>query len=198
MASKTREKIRWELEAETFDHLLTRLSDDPQEAGRRYERLRERLIVFFTRRLANAPEDLADQAIDRLARRLRDGEPVASVEAYALGIARHVVQEQRLVAARDVSPEGSLLENISGSDHTSYDEPAEHDRLLDAMEQCLARLPRGDAELLSLYYLNEGGSKIQARRRLAEERNATQAALRKKVYQICCTLRACIRRRTLQ
>jgi DNA-directed RNA polymerase specialized sigma24 family protein len=198
MASKTREKMRWELEAETFASLLTRLSSDPHEAGRRYERLRERLILFFTRRLANAPEDLADQVIDRLARRLQDGEPVASVEAYALGIARHVVQEQRLVAARDVSPEGSLLENISGPDHTYIVEPAEEDRLLDAMEKCLARLPRGDAQLLSLYYLNEGGSKIEARRRLSEERNITQAALRKKVYQICCTLRDCIRRRTVQ
>lgn len=190
--------MRWELEAETFASLLTRLSSDPHEAGRRYERLRERLILFFTRRLANAPEDLADQVIDRLARRLQDGEPVASVEAYALGIARHVVQEQRLVAARDVSPEGSLLENISGPDHTYIVEPAEEDRLLDAMEKCLARLPRGDAQLLSLYYLNEGGSKIEARRRLSEERNITQAALRKKVYQICCTLRDCIRRRTVQ
>lgn len=198
MAWKMREKTRWELEAEAFENLLTRLSDDTHEAGRRYERLRERLILFFTRRLANSPEDLADQVIDRLSRRLQDGERIASVEAYALGIARHVVQEHRLVAARDVSPEGSLLENISGPDHTYSEEPAEQDRLLDAMEKCLARLQRGDAELLSMYYLNEGGSKIEARRRLAEERNVTQAALRKKVYQICCTLRECIRRRTLQ
>ncbi len=191
MASTT----RWKLEAQGFDNLLARLADDPAESGRRYERLRERLILFFNRRLAHAPEDLADQVIDRLARRLQDGEPVASIEAYALGIARHVAQEQRLVAAREITPDGSFLENISAPDHTSYDEP---DRLLDAMELCLKSIPRADMELLSRYYLHEGGSKIETRRRLAEARKISQAALRKKVYQICCTLRACIRRRTLQ
>jgi DNA-directed RNA polymerase specialized sigma24 family protein len=197
MASTMKEGSRWRLEANGFENLLAHLSGDPTEAGRRYERLRGRLILFFTRRLANAPEDLADQAIDRLAKRLQDGEPVASIESYALGIARHVVQEQRLVAAREITPDGSILENISAPGHTSY-EAAEQDRLLDAMEMCLARIPRADVELLSQYYLHEGGSKIEARRRLAETRKIGQAALRKRVYQICCTLRDCIRRRVSQ
>jgi hypothetical protein len=70
--------------------------------------------------------------------------------------------------------------------------------MLDAMDMCLSRLARADVELLRRYYLPDEGSKIEARRRLAEARNITQAALRKKVYQVCCTLRECIRRRALQ
>lgn len=198
MAPSTRERTRWALEAGGFENLLAHLSVKPVEAGQRYERLRGRLILFFTRRLANAPEDLADKVFDRLARRLQDGEPVASMEAYALGIARHVAQEDRVVSAREITPDGSIFENISLPDHTSYEESAKQDRLLDAMELCLARLPPSDAELLSRYYLNEGGPKIEARRRLAEAGNISQAALRKKVYQICCILRECIRRRAMQ
>ncbi len=195
MPSTTRERPRWELEARAFDTLLSRLSGDPFAASHRYERLRHRLILFFSSRVSVAPEDLADQVIDRLARRLDAGEPVASVEAYSLGIARHVVQEQRLLAVREVRPDGAALENISAPNHTSYEDAADQDRMLTAMERCLARLNPGDAELLSRYYLEEGESKIEARRRLAEERNLTPAALRKRVYQTCCTLRDCIRRR---
>ena len=198
MASTTSGGSRWRLEAEGFENLLTRLSVDPEDVGSRYERLRERLILFLTCRLANAPEDLADQVIDRLARRLQDGEPIASIEAYALGIARHILQEQRLIAAREITPDETIIENISAPDHTPYEESEKRDRLLDAMEMCLARLPRVDAQLLRLYYLHDGGSKIEARRRLAEAEEITQAALRKKVYRICNTLRDCIRRRTSQ
>ena len=197
MPSTTREKPRWELEAKAFDLLLARLSADPIAASHRYERLRHRLILFFTTRLTTSPEDLADQVIDRLARRLAEDEPVASIEAYALGIARHVVQEQRLLAAREIRPDAAHLENISAPNHTSYEDSAHQDRLLAAMERCLARLQPGDAELLSRYYLDDGTSRIEARRHLAEQRNLTPAALRKKVYQICCTLRDCIRRRTI-
>jgi DNA-directed RNA polymerase specialized sigma24 family protein len=194
MPSSTRENERWRLDAPSFQSLLERLGSDPAQAGARYEMLRGRLILFFSRRLLHAPEDLTDEVIDRLARRLRGGEPVASIEAYALGIANHVAQEQRAAEMREVDAGDFPFENISAFPATPEREKLQHERRLDAMERCLARISRADAELLTSYYLVEGGSKIQSRREMAERMNLTQAALRKRVFQICWALREAIRR----
>src|SRR5580692_9915969 len=103
-----------QLTAATFDLLLTKLAPDPTQAGLRYEKLRTRLIAFFLRRMLPAPEDLADETINRLARRLFEGEQVASIEAYALGIARYVLKEQTVLAAREATSGSNLLDNVSG------------------------------------------------------------------------------------
>ena len=184
-----------QLTAATFDLLLTRLAPDSTQAGIRYERLRARLIVFFLRRMLPAPEDLADETINRLARRLFEGEEVASIEAYALGIARYVLKEQTVLAAREAISSNILLDNVSGPKRTIGDEAYDQNRRLDAMEQCLALLAEEDVELLTSYYLVEGKEKIGARRLLAETLGLTPGTLRNRIFWICDGLRHCIRTR---
>jgi len=184
-----------QLTAATFDFLLTKLAPDSTQAGMRYEKLRARLIVFFLRRMQPAPEDLADETINRLARRLFEGEEVASIEAYALGIARYVLKEQTVLAAREATSGNILLDNVSDPKHTIGDEAFDRNRELDAMEQCLSLLAEEDAELLTSYYLVEGKGKIGKRRLVAETLGVTSAALRSKVFWICDALRRCIRTR---
>src|SRR6202789_812285 len=78
---------------ESFASLLSALGETPP-GGAHYEQLRAKLIFFFSRRLLAFPEDLADEVLDRLAYRLSQHTEIASAEAFALGIARHVAQEQ--------------------------------------------------------------------------------------------------------
>ena len=188
-----------ELGAASFHLLLSKLAADPAAAAERYERLRSRLVLFFLRHLLATPEDLADQVIDRLARRLTEGEPIASLEAYALGVARFVLKEQIPVQRRDVSLTDVFFANTFGQNTTQDREEREwadrHEEQLDAMQACLDRLPRADADLLTSYYLMEREQRIAARRDLAAERGLTPAALRARIFQICRTLRACIDRR---
>jgi DNA-directed RNA polymerase specialized sigma24 family protein len=184
-----------QLDATTFDALLSQLGSDSTKAALRYEQLRDRLIVFFLRRLAPSPEDLADQVIDRLARRLAEGEVIASIEAYALGIARFVVMEQAALQRKEVSPDGEFLANIRLADTTLSKEAIEREHELVAMEHCLASLPKADLELLNTYYLPEGQSRIVSRRRLAERLNISSGALRARIFLICKELRSCIRSR---
>lgn len=195
MRAMAKGKREGQLTASSFDLLLSKLGDKPSEAGLRYERLRGRLIFFFLRRLLPGPEDLADETIDRLVRRLTEGEEISSIEAYSLGIARFVAQEQTTLIVREITPSKKFWENIWAPDLTKDDEALDHSLRLDAMEQCLALLPPPDIQLLRDYYLVEGGSKIEARRLLAERNAITSGALRKKIFSICSGLRDCIRMR---
>ena len=82
------------LTREGLERLLQALGRDRDEAARRYERLRERLVFYFARREHVLAEALADEVLDRLACRLTSGEPIEVPESYAYGIARLVVQEE--------------------------------------------------------------------------------------------------------
>ncbi|MGH9447419.1 MAG: hypothetical protein ACRD3O_17040 [Terriglobia bacterium] len=53
---------RWTLTTASFEALLAALDRDRSEAGRAYERLRQRLIRFRALHGSTAPEDLADEA----------------------------------------------------------------------------------------------------------------------------------------
>ena len=52
---------------ESFDSLLAWLDADRERAGRRYEEIRRRLIKILACRGCHDPEDLADEAINRVA-----------------------------------------------------------------------------------------------------------------------------------
>lgn len=183
------------LAAEGFQSLLAQLGPDPQQAGLRYERLRERLILYFLRHLLDSPEDLADLAIDRLARRLMEGEQVASLEGYALGIARFILKEQAALQMRKTQSNEYLLQNVLDRNLTQDKEAYLRDQQLDAMERCLSTLPSEEVELLNTYYLVEQKQRIRVRRTLAENLSLTPAALRRRIFGICRGLRACIQAR---
>src|ERR1700679_829520 len=78
--------------AAPLDALLERLAADGDVAPA-YARLHMRLVTFFRLRLPADAESLADEVMDRLARRLGDGTTVLSLAGYALGIARLVGME---------------------------------------------------------------------------------------------------------
>jgi DNA-directed RNA polymerase specialized sigma24 family protein len=184
-----------QLTRERFDLLLSHLSVDPAERGTRYEMLRGRLIFFFLRRMLPLPEDLADEVLNRLARRLEEGEALASIEGYALGIARHLLQEQRAHSDRERTASEEFHRNVSQETLT----PDEDEEIrLSHMKRCLERLPHSDREMLSEYYLAEGSEKIPIRKRLAKARGITQAALRKRVFVLRGLVQRCMQRQGVQ
>jgi DNA-directed RNA polymerase specialized sigma24 family protein len=180
-----------------FDLLLSHLAIDTADSASRYEMLRGRLVVFFSRRMVAFPEDLADEVLDRLARRLEEGEAIARIEGYALGIARHILQEHYVRNDRETAAGEEFHGNVSRQTLTTDEEEAEEIRL-ERMKHCFDRLPRGDQKLLSEYCLAEGSSKIAVRKRLADARSMTQAALRKRVFLLRGMIQRCMKRQTEQ
>ena len=60
-----------DLSQEAFDRLLAWLNPNRALAGEKYEEIRRRLIKIFTCRGCTCPEVLADETINRVARKVK-------------------------------------------------------------------------------------------------------------------------------
>jgi hypothetical protein len=65
-----------DLEQQDFDRLLNWLDADRDRAGLLYERIRWRLVTILASRGCALAEELADETIDRVARRVADIEQI--------------------------------------------------------------------------------------------------------------------------
>src|SRR6266849_4177386 len=83
------------LRQEDFERLLSWFDPDPERAGVAYEKIRWRLIAILTSRGCRAPEELADETIDRVARRVADIKDtyVGDKSLYFLGVMNNVHHE---------------------------------------------------------------------------------------------------------
>jgi DNA-directed RNA polymerase specialized sigma24 family protein len=175
--------------SESFDILLRRLAHGG-EGALGYERLRTRLLAFFRIRFPAQAEALADDALDRLARRLAEGTVVDNLEGYAHGIARLLLleegnrQQKHRRAAND-----AMREFVNQSD-------AEPDPVLPLLQACLQSLGPEAATFILDYYAADGGAgRIERRQRLAEVSGVSLNALRNRALRIRLSLEKCVRLR---
>jgi DNA-directed RNA polymerase specialized sigma24 family protein len=177
-----------------FEVLLERLDPDRDSAGQKYEGLRRKLIKFFEWNRCSPAEDLADQTLDRVARRL-GREDVAQVLAFAWGVAHHVRQE----CGRQMRRRVALGDLPAGTARPEDDvEGALHEQLLDerrtrCLAACLQRLPPRERELFHAYYEPNREPSVR-RRALAAERGLTIRGLRVKVNRLREKLEVCVTR----
>src|SRR5262245_43479522 len=101
------------LSPRSFEKLLAFLAPDREAAGWRYEAIRRRLVTFFECRGCPRPEDLADEVIDRVARKVEEGGAVIpSPEAYFYGVARNVERESWRGLQRERSLDEASLSRV--------------------------------------------------------------------------------------
>lgn len=181
------------LTREVLERLLLALGQNRDEAAVRYQRLRERLVLFFARRQFVLAESLADEALDRLAIRLSSGEPIEVPESYAYGIARLVAQEEGRRGMRQAEANRHYARNIS-----SIPDTQEEGQMQEAMEACLSRHSDADRKLLMEYYISRGRALIDHRRQLAESLGMTPNAFRKRVFRLRRAIEGCVRARLSQ
>ena len=178
---------RWTLSPPVFEKLLARLAPDREAGAREYEVIRRKLVDFFDRRHAAAPEALADEAIDRAARRLFEGEDVQHVRAYFYGIARRVLLESHKKQARERASVPELLgraRSASGEDDTE-------DRV-ECLKRCLQELPAESRELIVGYYHGRGVSHLAERKDLAQRLGLTYVTLKTRAHRVRNRLRECL------
>jgi len=172
-----------------FDRLLARLDADPGRAAAEFDRLRRTLIKFFDWRGASAPDDAADETLDRLAGKLEEVD-VVDVPAFAHGIARLVLHEVQ----RDEARRGSL-DGLELAAPEKEDGPVP-EPLLRQLRQCLEGLPRENRDLLLAYYATgDGTGKIEGRQRLARKWGLSANALRSRVQRLRDRVESCLRER---
>ena len=176
-------KKEWVLTKESFDALLAWLDANPDSAARKYEQIRTRLIKIFVCRGCLEPEDLADETIDRVARRLNDIESTFAGEParYFYGVAKKVQLEY--VRPKPVPQPPVVVEE---ADHD--------DREFECLEQCMQHLSSEHRELVLQYYHEERGAKIDHRKQLADQLGIAVNALRIRVCRIRASLLECVQK----
>lgn len=188
MDGPSRRSLKWDLGRSSFDTLLRALDPDRDRAALEYEALRERLIRFFELRGSSGAEDLADEALNRLAKRLSEGQPINQIPQYLLGIARLLLLErakqQRLQPLAD--PDAVASEVIK------------EDPIQIAFQSCLDELSFRDRRILELYYAKEGLTRIKNRETLAHELGISPNALRNRVFRLRAVLERCTAKRAGQ
>jgi DNA-directed RNA polymerase specialized sigma24 family protein len=171
-----------ELNSDAFEALLRWLAPDREEAGKRYEVIRHRLIRIFACRGCGEPDILADEAINRVARKV--GELATTYQGdpglYFYGVANKIHLEQ-LKKARP--PEAEWHES----------EEVEYGPEFECLERCMHKLTMNNRELVLKYYDHEKNAKIEQRRLLAETLNIGLNALRIRAHRIRIMLYQCIK-----
>src|SRR5690348_13383082 len=84
---------KWALTQDAFDKLLITLGPDRESAGEKYLEVRSNLIRFFEWRGCSFPEDHADETINRVAKRVSEGEVIQNPAGYFMGAARLLLLE---------------------------------------------------------------------------------------------------------
>jgi DNA-directed RNA polymerase specialized sigma24 family protein len=173
--------------AEAFAALLARLGPDTDRAGAAYESLRRALVALFTWRGAATPEECADETLDRLAARLNNGARVEDVPRFARGIARLVLLEHW----RRPDARRTPLQEVDPDRHPAPD-ATEDDTLRECLNRCLSELPPEGRELILKYYVAEGRTRIERRKRMAVSLGVSETALRNRAQRLRDRLERCI------
>src|SRR2546427_3526462 len=106
---------KWTLNQEAFDKLLHSLDAERERAGNIYQETRGNLIRFFEWRGCPFPEDHADETINRVAKRILEGEDVREPAKYFFGVARLLFLEIQKERARELNALNNLPEAGPGS-----------------------------------------------------------------------------------
>ena len=174
-------KRQWILTQEGFDELLHWLDPDRERAGKRYEEIRLALIRIFVRRGCGHAEELADETINRIIKKIDVLAPSYSGEpaAYFYAVAQKVFQEYLKKRHREIPSEV-----FSG-----LEEP---DKGCDCLPVCLEELEPESRWLIVEYYQDNKQMKIDNRRILAKQLSTSLHTLRMRVHRIKGILKDCI------
>lgn len=183
-------KEKWTLTREAFDRLLAWLDSDRDEAARKYEEIRSRLIKGFNRLGCQIPEDLADETINRVARKLPEIERtyVGECTRYFYAVA-HNVHREYLRSPKTASLPETELPSVDPHVNSPQEET---DREYACLEYCIERLTQRNREIILQYYQGEKQTKIRLRKELALRQGISLATLRLRAQRIRDSLRNCI------
>jgi DNA-directed RNA polymerase specialized sigma24 family protein len=179
---------KWTLTQEAFDKLLIALGDGDRESGsEKYLEIRTNLTRFFEWRACSFPEDHADETINRIAKKVAEGEQILNPSGYAMGVARLLLLE--IIKSRH--REQSALTEMGHADEAFADSDDGEDRL-ECLRNCLQTLSADNRELILQYYQGEKREKIQNRKKLIERLGISVNTLRMRALRLRDRLQICV------
>jgi DNA-directed RNA polymerase specialized sigma24 family protein len=188
-------KKNWVLNQEAFRKLLAWLDEGKDSGGERYIEIRQRLKSYFDRKNCLSSDELADETLNRIARKLEEKGSITDISAlhYCYMTAKFVFLEN--VRSPKAVPQDSaelpdVGTNTAGFAETETTE--ENEKTLTCLEKCLAKLAAADRDLILEYYRGERRTKLEARSGLAMRLALTMNALGIRACRIRSKLEACV------
>ena len=178
---------KWTLTQEAFDRLLVALGGDRDSAAQKYLEIRSNLVRFFEWRGSSFPEDHADETINRIAKRVAEGEEILNYSGYAVGVARLLLLEINKGRQR----EQLALAEI-GQASEAYEEKDDGEHRLVCLRSCLETLTTDNRALILQYYQGEKGEKIQNRKKLMDQFGIPVNTLRMRALRLREKLQSCV------
>lgn len=176
------------LTKEDFDALLNWFSPNRDEAGAKYEEIRNGLIRYFNFKGCTEAENLADETINRVARKFStfNLENDHKHITYFYGFAANIYKESRKkIEQVELDPnlraEPDDIQEINSKEITHQ-----------CLDGCLGKLSSEDSRLAVQYFCKEKSAKFEHRRNLAEDFKLKMGALHVKVHRLKATLRHCV------
>ena len=179
--AKTRAKK--ELTHEKFAKFLDGLNPIQERAGEEYERIRFRLITFFSHRKCRFPEELADETINRVVLKI-ESEKIDNKIAYCYGVAKFVFMESLRNEKEHENVDDIQLESKEGEKEVDSENPC--------LDKCLKELPKDNRSLILEYFSESKQAKIDLHKEMSAKLEISKTALRMKVLRVKKKLRSCM------
>jgi DNA-directed RNA polymerase specialized sigma24 family protein len=186
-------KKEWQPTPRTLSRFLAWLDEGIDSDGKTYLEMRRRLVWYFDRKRCVRSDELADETLNRVARRLEEEGTItdAPPARYCFIVARYVFLES--LRAPEAQAATNAATDASGTPaRRDSDVDEERERRLDCLDRCLAQLDAHDRALILEYYQGDQRRKIEHRRALAARLGVTANALTIKACRIRNRLEACV------
>jgi DNA-directed RNA polymerase specialized sigma24 family protein len=177
----------WSLTQPAFDGLLASLGPDRDTAADRYLEIRRNLVRLFEWRGCPAPEEYADETINRCAKKIADGEIIRDPATYCIGIARMLLLEMCRDRARQTRP----LEDAPEPQAQLPEPEGDRDQRVECLRLCLGQLPPDHRALILSYYQGDKGDKIKNRNGLTRTLGISSGTLRMRALRVRASLQLC-------
>lgn len=182
---------KWAPTPQSFEKLLAAFDSDREEAGEIYENVRMKLLRYFERYGVSDTDRYVDITLDRVMRRLDEGEVVANIMAFIYAVASYVRMEAWNEQKQLRDAEVEIKKDFD--QRQQEDVVAESPRQL-CLDRCLNDLPVETRILIIDYYSAERSAKIKLRRQMAESMGIEMNALRIRAHRIRLGLETCVQK----
>jgi DNA-directed RNA polymerase specialized sigma24 family protein len=176
-----------------FDKLLSALDPDRDRAGAKYVEAHRRLGYYFQKRGCSVPNDLADETLNRVARKLVvSKETRIIIDHFWYGVARLVLKEFWSHSNREIPDLNELPPALEPSTdpratEREQDADAQESSKRECMKKCIASLPDDDRDMITRYIATKDKDGLAALLKINVK------TMRVNVYRIRRKLNDCLR-----
>ncbi len=189
LASAAPSQKKWTPTPQSFEKLLAAFDADLEEAGKIYEQVRLKLLRYFERNGVADADHYADVTLDRVMRRIDEGEIIENIMGFIFKVASFVRMESWKEEKQLRKAEDEIKKTTEVTQHpVVIENPREF-----CLDRCLHNFPVETRNLMLDYYSEEGSAKIRLRKQMAKHLGIEMNALRIRAHRIRISLESCVK-----